>query len=96
MAHPLDMQIPLDPAMRQAIFQVALYLIVVLGGTLAYVYEARYGRMGMASAVAAAAMLVATTLIHAPILLPVAGLGLVCTAMAARSISRERQERLQR
>ena len=94
MGNPIALQIPLDPAMRQAILQVAMYLIAVLGGTLAYVYEARYGRMGLAIAVAAAAMLAATTLLHAPILLPVAGLGLVCTAMAARSIIREREERL--
>ena len=68
-------------------------LLLACGGVLAYVYEARFGRVGLAVAVISGAILLATTALRAPLLVPVAVLGLSCTALAGRSIARERANR---
>ena len=90
---PSDTQLVFDPIVRQTILVSALYLSTALGGVLAYVYEARFGRLGLAVAFISAAILLATTAMRAPLLVPVALLGLGCTALAGRSIARERANR---
>ena len=90
---PSDTQLAFDPIVRQTILVSALYLSTALGGVLAYVYEARFGRLGLAVAVISGAILLATTALRAPVLVPVALLGLCCTALAGRSIARERANR---
>jgi len=90
---PSDTQLVLDPVVRQTILVSALYLSTALGGVLAYVYEARFGRIGLAVAVISGAILLGTTALRAPLLLPVAVVGLCCTALAGRSIARERANR---
>lgn len=90
---PSDTQLILDPVVRQTILVSALYLSTALGGVLAYVYEARFGRLGLAVAIISAAMLLTTTALRAPLLVPVAVLGLGCTVLAGRSIARERANR---
>jgi hypothetical protein len=87
---PSDTQLIFDPVIRQTILVSALYLSVALGGVLAYVYEARFGRLGLAVAMISGALLLTTTVLRAPLLVPVAVLGLACTALAGRSIARER------
>jgi hypothetical protein len=90
---PSDTPLILDPVVRQTILVSALYLSTALGGVLAYVYEARFGRLGLAVAIISAAMLLTTTALRAPLLVPVAVLGLGCTVLAGRSIARERANR---
>jgi len=90
---PSDTQLVFDPIVRQTILVSALYLSAALGGVLAYVYEARFGRVGLVVAVISGAVLLATTALRAPLLVPVAVLGLCCTALAGRSIARERANR---
>ena len=90
---PSDTQLILDPVVRQTILVSALYLSTALGGVLAYVYKARFGRLGLAVAIISAAMLLTTTALRAPLLVPVAVLGLGCTVLAGRSIARERANR---
>lgn len=83
----------LDPITRHTILQIALFLSASLGGVLAYAYQAPYGRIGLAVAVAAAVLMLATTVARAPILMPVPVIGLVFTALAGRSVLRERAQR---
>jgi hypothetical protein len=90
---PSDTQLVYDPIVRQTILVSALYLSTALGGVLANVYEARFGRVGLAVAVISGAVLLATTALRAPLLVPVAVLGLCCSALAGRSIARERANR---
>ena len=91
---PSDTQpLVLDPVVRQAILLLALYLSTALGGVLAFVYEARFGRLGLAVAVTSGVLMLTTTALRAPILVPIAVLGLACTAQAGRSIARERANR---
>jgi hypothetical protein len=90
---PSDQQLAFDPVVRQTILVAALYLSTALGGVLAFVYEARFGRLGLAVAVISAVLVLVTTALRAPILVPVAVLGLCCTALAGRSIARERANR---
>ena len=90
---PSDTQLILDPVVRQTILVSALYLSAALGGVLAYVYEARFRRLGLAVAIISAAMLLTTTALRAPLLVPIAVLGLGCTVLAGRSIARERANR---
>ena len=91
---PSDTQpLVLDPVVRQAILLLALYLSAALGGVLAFVYEARFGRLGLAVAVTSGVLMLTTTALRAPILVPIALLGLACTAQAGRSIARERANR---
>lgn len=90
---PSDTQLVFDPIVRQTILVSALYLSTALGGVLAYVYEARFGRVGLAVAVISGAVLLVTTALRAPLLVPVAVLGLCCTALAGRSIARQRANR---
>ena len=87
---PSDTQLVFDPIVRQTILVSALYLSTALGGVLAYVYEARFGRLGLAVAIMSAALLLSTTALRAPLLVPVAVIGLGCTVLAGRSIARER------
>ena len=50
--HPSDtQQLVFDPIVRQTILVSALYLSTALGGVLAFVYGARFGRLGLAVAV---------------------------------------------
>ena len=86
-------QLVLDPVVRQAILLLALYLSTALGGVLAFVYEARFGRLGLAVAVTSGVLMLTTTALRAPFLVPIALLGLACTAQAGRSIARERANR---
>ena len=45
--HPSDtQQLVFDPIVRQTILVSALYLSTALGGVLAFVYGARFGRLG--------------------------------------------------
>lgn len=90
---PSDTQLVFDPVIRQTILVCALYLSAALGGVLAFVYGARFGRLGLALAIVSAALLLTTTATHAPLLVPVAVVGLGCTALAGRSIARERANR---
>jgi hypothetical protein len=83
----------LDPITRHTILQIALFLSACLGGVLAYAYQARFGRIGLAVAVAAALLMLGTTLARTPVLVPVAVIGLVFTALAGRSVLRERAQR---
>lgn len=85
--------IPLDPATKHAMLLVVLYLSAAFGGTIAFAYGLRFARLGLALAVAAGAVLLAMTAIQEPILLPVALVGLVSTALAGRSILHERATR---
>jgi hypothetical protein len=87
---PSDTQLVFDPIVRQTILASALYLSAALGGVLAYVYEARFGRVGLVVAIISATLLLTTTALRAPLLVPVAVVGLACTALAGRSIARER------
>jgi hypothetical protein len=87
---PSDTQLVFDPIVRQTILVSALYLSTALGGVLAYVYGARFGRLGLAVAITSAALLLSTTALRAPLLVPVALIGLGCTVLAGRSIARER------
>lgn len=96
MLFPSSPQPILDPATKQAILLLAVYLSAVLGGVLAYVYEARFGRVGLIVAGAAAVVMITITIQRAPILLPVAIIGLVCSALAGREIARERRQRAER
>ena len=86
-------QLVLDPVTRQTILVSALYLSTALGGVLAFVYQARFARLGLAVAVISGALLLITTALRAPMLVPIALLGLFFTAMAGRSIARERANR---
>jgi hypothetical protein len=72
---------------------LVVYLSAVLGGVLAYVYDARFGRIGLIVAGAAAVVMLTITIQRAPILLPVAIIGLLCSALAGREIARERRQR---
>ncbi|TME34918.1 MAG: hypothetical protein E6I62_01690 [Chloroflexi bacterium] len=92
--HPSDtQQLVFDPIVRQTILVSALYLSTALGGVLAFVYGARFGRLGLAVAVISGASMLATTALRAPWLVPFALLGLLCTGLAGRSIARERANR---
>jgi hypothetical protein len=83
----------IDPATRQAMVLVALYLVAALGGVLVYAYEARFGRVALGVAILAAVLVLGVTTLRAPLLMPVALVGLVFTGLAGRSIARERAER---
>jgi len=86
-------QLVLDPIVRETILISALYLSAALGGVLAFVFELRFGRVGLAVALLSAVLMLSTAAIKAPVLLPIAVIGLACTALAGRSIARERASR---
>jgi hypothetical protein len=83
----------LDPITRHTIMQIALLLSACLGGVLAYAYRLPFSGIGLSVAVAAALLMLATTVVRTPALMPVAVIGLVLTALAGRSVLRERTER---
>jgi hypothetical protein len=86
-------QLVIDPVTRQTILISALYLSATLGGVLAFVYGARFGWVGLVIALTSSVVLVSTTAIRAPILMPIVVIGLLFTALAGRSIARERADR---
>ena len=88
-----DLQLSLDPHTRQAIVLVALYLLTALGGVLAFAHEARFGGLGLAIGVGAAALLLLTTFHSVPVLRPISVAGLTFTAMAGISGIRGRSGR---
>ena len=83
----------LDPITRHTMLQIALFLCACLGGVLAYAYRLPLGRIGLAVAVMAAVLMLATTVVRAPALVPVPVIGLVFSALAGRSVLRERAQR---
>jgi hypothetical protein len=82
-----------DPITRHTILQIALFLSACLGGVLAYAYRLPFGRIGLAVAVAAAVLMLATTVVRMPVLMPVPVIGLVFTFLAGRSVLREQAQR---
>lgn len=82
----------IDAAASHTILLIVLYLIAALGGVLAFVYRARFAPLGLAIAFAAG-ILALVTAMQLPPFVPVVLVGLACTAMAGRSIARERLDR---
>jgi hypothetical protein len=66
-----DTHLTLDPATRQAIALLALYLLLTLGGVLAFAHQARFARLGLGISLAAGGLLLLTTVARVPMLLPI-------------------------
>jgi hypothetical protein len=90
---PATAQLAIDVATRQAILLLVVYLLISLGGMLSFAYGARFARIGLAASVAAAVILLQSTAVHVPFLLPVAVVGLTFVALAGLSVRRERAGR---